>query len=508
MNQESNLLAISDLHLSEGWDSRTGRTSRLEDFFRDGAFARFLRYHERIKSQPRFGGRPWLLILNGDIFDFLQVVSLPREGKVLQTVKGVDSWSDLSANEREYGLGTTALETEWKLSRIAAGHQQFFAALGWFVAHGNRVVVIRGNHDAELHWEQVQGRFVVEVKRAYVRKMLREGSGPPLTLAACRERIQFYSWFYYEPERVYVEHGGQYEAANHFRNVLDPVLPDDPARIELPWGSLFVRYLFNKVEDVHPFADNVKPLTRYLGWAFTRDPIRATEVLFSRGWVFLRTLWEAGRKATALALQRVEEGTSIYEEPVPLPPVTSKKINALAQRRVEDVWQSWVGSLLLSVVSLLTLVIIGVFVFLAGATALLDQRPWWMTAAYVAMAVASYFLRRELIRTLSQLLRQDYLTEVARELEQILGRVRGVKAIVLGHGHRPTMERLENSWYVNTGTWIPTYEKEGPVEGREALTFLRLPWEHQGAPELLEWDDAGGAPTRVVLWQHDGLVHK
>jgi len=508
VNHESNLLAISDLHLSEGWDSKTGRASRLEDFFRDGAFARFLHYHERIKSQPRFGGRPWLLILNGDIFDFLQVVSLPQEGRALRTVKGVDAWSDLSANEQEYGLGTTAQETEWKLSRIAAGHQQFFAALGWFVAHGNRVVVIRGNHDVELHWEQVQERFVVEVKRAYVRKMLREGAGPPLTLSACRERIQFYSWFYYEPERVYIEHGGQYEAANHFRDFLNPVLPDDPERIELPWGSLFVRYLFNKVEDVHPFADNVKPLTRYLSWAFMRDPIRATEILFGRGWVFLRTLWEAGRKATAIALKQADETTSVYEEPVPLPPVMSKRIEALAQRRVESAWHSWMGSLLLGVVSTLTLLIIGVFVILAGATAFLDERPWWVTAAYAAMAVVSYFLRRELIRTLSPLLEQDYLAEVARELEQILGRVRGVETIVLGHDHRPTMEQLENSWYVNTGTWIPVYEKEGPVEGKEALTFLRIAWTKQTVPELLRWDDAGGAPTRVVLWEDDGLVHR
>jgi hypothetical protein len=44
------------------------------------------------------------------------------------------------------------------------------------------------------------------------------------------------------------------------------------------------------------------------------------------------------------------------------------------------------------------------------------------------------------------------------------------------------------------------------VEGREALTFLRLSWEHQGTPELLDWDDAGGAPTRTVLLEDDGLV--
>jgi len=37
---------------------------------------RFLHHHEKIKEQPNFGVRPWMLILNGDSFDFLQVVSL------------------------------------------------------------------------------------------------------------------------------------------------------------------------------------------------------------------------------------------------------------------------------------------------------------------------------------------------------------------------------------------------------------------------------------------------
>lgn len=495
------------MHLSEGWDPETGRTSRLEDFFRDGAFARFLDYQERIKNQPRFEGRPWLLVLNGDIFDFLQVVSLPAEGMALQTVKGVSHWKDLTANEREYGLGTTARESEWKLKQIAKGHQRFFAALGRFVARGNYVAVVRGNHDVELHWEPVQARFIVEAKRAYVRQSLREGSGPPLTLAACRERMRFYPWFYYEPEWVYIEHGGQYEAANHFRDFLSPVLPEDPERIELPWGSLFVRYLFNKIEDVHPFADNVKPLTRYLSWAFRKNPIKATEVLLGRGWVFLQALWKAGRKATFSAMRTEDQETSTHQVATSLPPEVREEIKGLARRRTKDGWRSWVVPLLEAMISLVTLLIIGAFVIMAGGTLFLDQRPWWTTAAYLAMTILATFLRRELRRSLSRLLPEDYLTEIARELEQILRQARGASTIVLGHGHQPAIERLEDAWYVNTGTWIPTYEKEGPVEAREMLTFLRLGREQEGTPELLHWDDAGGAPSRTVLLEDDGLVN-
>jgi UDP-2,3-diacylglucosamine pyrophosphatase LpxH len=506
VTQACNLLVVSDLHLSEGWDPETGRTSRFEDFLRDDAFARFLRYHEERRGQPRFGARPWLLVLNGDTFDFLQVVSLPEDGMPLRTVKGISHRRELSRNEREYGLGTTARESEWKLKQIAKGHQRFFAALGWFLAHGNQVAVVHGNHDVELHWEDVQERFVVEAKRAYVRQRLREGSGPPLTLAACRERIRFHPWLYYEPGRVYVEHGGQYEAANHFRDFLNPVLPDDPARIQLPWGSLFVRYLFNEIEDIHPFADNVKPLTRYMSWAFRKDPIEAIEVLLGRGWVFLQALWKAGRKRASSALHTADERSSVDQAATFLPSEVQEQIKALAQRYGENGWRSWVGSLLERLISLLALIIIGAFVVMAGVTMFVNRRPWWTTAAYLALALLAILLRRQLRRTLSRLLEDDYLTEVARELEQILKRSQGAATIVLGHGHRPAIERLEDAWYVNTGTWTMIYEREGPVEGREALTFLRLSWEHQGTPELLDWDDAGGAPTRTVLLEDDGLV--
>lgn len=445
-----------------------------------------------------------MLILNGDIFDFLQVVSLPPDGLPLRAVKGVDHRSELSANEREYGLGTTARESQWKLKQIARGHQRFFAALGSFVAHGNHVAVVRGNHDVELHWGEVQERFLVEAKRAYVRKTLREGNGPPLPLSACRQRIRFFPWFYYEPGRIYVEHGGQYEAANHFRDFLNPVLPDDPEHINLPWGSLFVRYLFNKVEDVHPFADNVKPLTRYLSWAFKTDPLKATRVLVSRGSVFLRALWKAGGKATASVLHTTDQRPSVPAQAAPLPSEVAEQIEALAEQRVESAWQSWVGSLLQRLISLVMLIVIGLLFALAVATRFLTDRPWWVTAAYMGMAFLATFLRRELKEALSRLLASDYLAEVVVELEQILRGAQGAHTIVLGHDHRPAIERLENGWYVNTGTWIPIYEKEGPLEGREVLTFLRLAAGRRETPEFLRWEDGGGTPSRVVVWDDAG----
>ncbi len=502
--EEHNLLIVSDLHLSEGLNPKSGRFSRLEDFLFDDAFARFLRYHEEVKTQSRFGGRPWLLVINGDLFDFLQVVSLPEDGRLLRTVKGVERRKELCINERDYGLGATAGESEWKLKQIAQGHQHFFAALGWFMAHGNHVAVVKGNHDVELHWVKVQERLTKEIERAYTRERLMLDQGPPVTLEELKARIHFYPWFYYEPGQVYVEHGGQYEAANHFRDYLNPVIPGDPEHIELPWGSLFVRYLFNKVEDVHPFADNVKPATRYLAWAFKKDPVQTIEVLVTRGWVFLRAFWNVTHKTATSAFRHAREQEPPVGarsprpyDPVPLPSRVTHKIAALAQRRVDASWREWVASAIQNLLSLLLALIAVTFIVLAGLT--LTGGPGWMMAMYLGAAVLAYFLRLGLKRSFTYLFESDYLLSMARELEQVLKPAHAVRYIVLGHNHRAAVERLEQTWYVNTGAWVPVYEEEGPVEGQEELAFFRLAWGYEGTPELLHWDDAAGAPARVLL---------
>jgi len=127
-----------------------------------------------------------------------------------------------------------------------------------------------------------------------------------------------------------------------------------------------------------------------------------------------------------------------------------------------------------------------------------------MTVVYLGAATLAYFLRRVLKRGFAYFFEVNYLLRVAHELEQILKPAHMVRCIVMGHDHRAAIERLEQTWYVNTGAWVPVYEEEGPIEGREELTFFRLAWGYEGTPELLRWDDAAGAPARVMLWSDAG----
>jgi UDP-2,3-diacylglucosamine pyrophosphatase LpxH len=483
-----NLLVVSDLHLGEGIDPESGRYSRQEDFLFDDAFARFLRYHERVKRQPRFAGRPWMLIVDGDLFDFPQVDALPEEGEPLMGVKGVARYEDLSADERGFGLGTTEKESAWKLGRIARGHPRFFAALGWFVAHDNYVAVIKGNHDLELYWPAVQRRLLAEAERAYVQQRQMLGEGPALAAGALEERVHFYPWFYCEPGRVYIEHGGQYESSSHIPDYVNPISPGDPECLQVLWGNLFVRYLFNQIEDVHPFADNVKPPTRYLVWALRKAPILTLRLIVSRGWIFLQAFW----KVTRAALER--RPSQEQAQPGPLPPEVTKEIAELAERQAKDSRLEWIGGTLLIVLA----VLVAALVIAAAVSFLVGLRL--VGAICAGTAVVLFIVRLVARRRIPSF--DDLMPRVARDLEEILKSAHAVRYIVLGHDHVADMHRMEDAWYVNTGTWVQVFEKTGPIEGREKLTFFRLAWGYEGVPELLLWDDAVGEPAQLRM----GLV--
>lgn len=232
----NNLLVISDLHLSQG------ESSQYEDFFYEKEFTDFLKYHQE---------KPTTLVLNGDFIDFLQIVETSPE-------------FDLTEKEKKYGMNTTPEKSVWKLKYCIKKHNKFFKALGEFLEKGNKIVHVKGNHDVEFYWPQVRNSFY----------QVMENYGD-----FSQKQIQFEQWFYYEPGRAYIEHGNQYDTVNSFCNFLHPVLPFATNQIELPLGSFYCRYLFNRIESIDPFADNIKPATKYLGWVLLSRPQMALKIL-------------------------------------------------------------------------------------------------------------------------------------------------------------------------------------------------------------------------------------
>src|SRR6267143_4417791 len=114
-----NLLAISDIHL--GCDLRAGQNRAAWSRPRpaDAPRSTFLDWH----ATHRDGGKPWRLILNGDIVDFVAITLVPKEPITFE----------ISTEERALGLAPTEPKCVWKLRRTAERHPTVFDAFARFV---------------------------------------------------------------------------------------------------------------------------------------------------------------------------------------------------------------------------------------------------------------------------------------------------------------------------------------------------------------------------------------
>ena len=500
---EENLLLVSDLHLGEGWLPEVSGFSRREDFLYDAQFFALLRYHHERIAAPRYAGKPWLLILNGDTFDFVQVAALPAEGAELEAVCGVARHAELGAQKRRFGLGTTATESAWKLRQIARGHPQFFAALGWFVAAGNRVLFIRGNHDPELHWPEVQAAVREEIFQAYIAYREHEMAAPALTHQDLAAGVDFEPWFYYDALRqLYAEHGGQYEPVNHFHDNLNPVLPHRPELLEYPSGLLFTRYVYNRLEDSHPYADNVRPATRAVVRILQEDPLSGLVVL-------ARLLRDMGWAWVEIQRKRREMRQALTSAPPPeaqqgLPGSLLVDLDALARERARFSWQTW-GRLMLEQGGLALLGLFTLFSGMSALYALLITESLQTGVGYLLLAWFAYHAGRSWSALVNNDGNLNYMPAVTH---RIVARFRThdvpLRSLILGHTHIPERNCVNGgggaTWVVNTGTWISAETNE-PSAWETHLVFARLavgaPLD--AAPEFLVWNPGTGEPQPPLL---------
>ncbi len=536
MSQNRNFLFVSDLHLSEGRYPDSGKLSRNEDFFQDVPFARLVAFHagKAVDSQspPHYRDVPWMLVINGDVFDFLQVVSLPKEGAELAEVKGVTTYEalkELSTSEAKYGLGTRSPEIVWKLRQVAKGHPVFFQALAWFVAHeGNRLVLMKGNHDIELYWPEVQAAFRDELVAAYGAWRTavsqthdnwplpwHDGLPEALDRAALDTAVTFPAEYYLEPGLFYAEHGCQYDPINCFTNFSDPRLMNKPDLIELPSGSFFVRYFFNKVEEIHPFADNIKPIIKYINWVINNAPSAAVRVLVDLLPKYVVALFKLKKKQFQDWRRRMQG-----QERTPqanLESAAGRFENDLRQVQARIRKQMGRMSKLSSLGTIASLVFkLGGWLLLFTAVRAFVNSDYGATVLYLVLSGLAGFAGSYLVRLLDEVLASSYLLTAAKEVNKLLnaaGDLSSVPFLIYGHDHVASLHKLGESgerpfpqWYINTGTWIPVFKEDERLLREDVqLTFLRLvpgkPGFLQQPPELLQWDADADRPREIRMFE-------
>ncbi len=249
MAEVSNILVVSDLHFGEellpGASSERRRAVELGD----AAFREFLRYHAARRSD----GRPWRLVIAGDLFDFMSVV-----------VASTKELPARSADERRLGLGRGVKAGVVRVREICEHHVPLLADLVRFAAAGHTIEVIVGNHDVELLEPEVIAEFERQLRSATPSDVTRSGRAAADRALA---RIRVVPWFIYVPGVAWIEHGHVYDEGCSFEFNLAPTDPKD-GRLVYNADYAAIRYLGRAVPDLDPHGIEEWGFSGYLRYAW------------------------------------------------------------------------------------------------------------------------------------------------------------------------------------------------------------------------------------------------
>lgn len=500
---ERDIIVISDLHLSEGIGKDTGKISRNEDFFFDNEFSKFIDYLIAQKDKS------WNLIINGDFFDFLQVIvtdkNKPTKKNRHYELKMNDKVFKLRESEKEFGLGTDEEKSILKMRVIAEGHRTFFKALYRFLIKGNNLSIIKGNHDVELHWDGVKEEFKNQIITAGLnkedenvkniknnKKKLKDED-----IEDIKKRINFYPWIYCD-SGIYIEHGNQYEKGNSFEYFLQPTLPKpNENEIYLPIGSFFTRYLFNKVEAITPFADNIKPVTNYIVWIIRNK---------------LFYLWKIIGKYVFLLLSVLKKTRNFTEEQMKkIKDANDKKLHKLSQllnleesklRKIDNMKEIPILKSKSKVLIIMCKELFFGFIFFI-LTGLLFYYLWLylkpLRQLLIFLILTLIYFLPSIINSFIKPSKKYYLRDKAKSIYDCLGKK--VKYIIFGHLHDPDILKIsKDCYYYNTSTWTTVFsEEEQMIRGSVQFPFLHIPTNKK--PKLLCWNNNTGEPELLKLFE-------
>jgi UDP-2,3-diacylglucosamine pyrophosphatase LpxH len=440
---------VSDLHLCEEepvhpqfplWKKYKSR-----EFFFDNAFADFLKHIQELAQ-----GEPVELILNGDIFDFDSVMSLPESPPYR-----------LSWLEKRRGLHPQKEKSEFKIKRILDHHATWIEALRTFVTNGHRAVFVIGNHDLELHFPRVQEAIL-------------EALHLP---TEAQSRVRFNEWFYISNHDTLIEHGNQYDPYCMAQDPVNPYVSRfNRVEVRVPFGNLTTRYLINGMGFFNPHIDTnfLMSAPEYVKF-FYRYMIKAQPLLMLD--------WFWGSTVT-LVQSFIDRLRPSLRDPLTIEDRVewiAAKANA-TPRMVRELQE--------------------LFVAPAASYPTMILRELWLDRAFIA--AAAFFIIFEISLTLSTfkglslywmlgpllpfLLFIPFFIFYSRSVsslvieskeprEQVLtlaGQITKVNRIVYGHTHYMRHEVIGPIEHLNSGTWSPAFQDVECTKPGGLKTFVWL----------------------------------
>jgi UDP-2,3-diacylglucosamine pyrophosphatase LpxH len=463
-----NLLALSDVHLGSDLvyhvrpdaPRRTATSDR-----RDRDLVALLDYYRL----TRVDDRPWRLVIGGDFIDFTGMSVMP-----CSDVHGGVIVTEPTEEELAHGLGGAEDHTLAKLRLVMAHHAEVMQALSAFVAAGNELVIVPGNHDVDWHWDSAQAEF---------KQALTAGG------AVDESRITFAPWFYYEEGLIYLEHGHQYDSYCSHDHVLYPVSPNDPRRSTRSLSDILLRYV------VRPTRGMTEGGHDAMSW---HDYLRFAVSLGVGGLLMLaRRFFNANRALFALWREHVSEAAAWargeHERRIDrfngVRAIGLERLKKLVHLQRPPLTRS-IGALMSGVMLDRVLMALLAGLAMAAAFTVFDH---WAAAGGVGLAVALVLavLRRAWFRR-----HAVDPSAMLREGSAGVARLFPAAFVVMGHTHLPEVRPASaEATYVNLGAWA----EEEVSEGRPALPATRthLVLTHGGSSpvaRLMQWRDAGPHP--------------
>lgn len=467
MSLAYNTLVVSDLHLGEDLSPSATEANRLHIDIVERQLVEFLHHYARRRED----GRPWRLIVNGDMVDFLAVCVFPDHPAFL----GMSA----SLEDREFGFARTPPVAEVKLGMVIERHPKVFRAFARFLSRGHRVEIISGNHDTEFHWHSTQERFRRGVAEAW--ESMPEARRPGAALASdLVAGIGFHPWFFHEKGVLWVEHGHQYDECCSFEHQLYPRRPESD-QIVTNVDTAGTRFITNYVREADPHAQEAWSALGYLRFGASlglRGCWRLAKA-YSLFAITLLRVWRAGAKSSSDGeevrrghLERLRALADSWN-------LEAERLGAVDELRREPV----VSNLrrLARVLMLDKVVVLSVALLVAAVAVLLFD------GGIALAAVAATLVAARLVVWWSARHRSiDPGQALAQMPPRILERI-DARFVVFGHTHEPVARQLESgAWYFNTGTWVPT-GKPGLLR---AFTHLVVRHTASGAEAVLcQWRD-------------------
>ncbi len=488
------LVIVSDFHLGRGKNPNTGRYHELEAFFYDDDFRSFCQWlvDDALKRNADLR-----LIINGDAFDLLRIDRPPQTPEATMV-------------ERQFGPFMTPDRAARDMADVLVGHPEFVDGLARVLSAGHEVVILPGNHDQEIQWAPVRR----QIERAILGRV-GERLSSERELAAASKRLRFPPWFWYEPGRIWVEHGCQYDPENAFTYWLRSALAEAPRKVheaeyDMPLGNFFQRYLFNGFGAITFIVPSTRAHMRYAKWLISNTPHLISRAVLShaRFWPqVIRRIAQSQKQAKAAYREAHESALKTLAESEVAGALGDKlrEIDALKER----------GASVVEAVSTLTRqglrVLLGIValsaltfgLWFAGFHAIAELKGGFMLKALLFLSLDFAFLMAAIVGIGWGLFRspRERSSPLRRAAQKIVN-ILDVPVVSFGHTHDEVLWRLqqpngEPAWYYNTGTWLAVFTHDVLVpRERVQFTFLRV---HEHEAELLYWSPGRQAAAPVVL---------